>query len=48
VLLKVYAKCIDGQDHIARRRIEDALGDPDEPEDGEPEPGPQSAPDGDS
>ena len=28
VLLKVYAKCIDGQDHIARQRIEDALGDP--------------------
>ncbi len=23
VLLKIYAKCIDGQDHIARRRIED-------------------------
>ena len=23
VLLKTYAKCIDGQDHIARRRIED-------------------------
>ena len=28
VLLKVYAKCIDGQDQAARRRIEDALGDP--------------------
>jgi hypothetical protein len=28
VLLKVYAKCIDGQDQIAKRRIEDALGDP--------------------
>jgi integrase len=28
VLLKVYAKCIDGQDQVARRRIEDALGDP--------------------
>ena len=27
----IYAKCIDGQDHIARRRIEDALGDPGEP-----------------
>ena len=26
VLLKVYAKCIDGQDEAARRRIEDALG----------------------
>jgi hypothetical protein len=33
ILLKVYAKCIDGQDHIARRRIEDALGDPGDPED---------------
>jgi len=31
VLLKVYAKCIDGQDQIAKRRIEDALGDPGEP-----------------
>jgi integrase len=30
VLLKVYAKCIDGQDQIAKRRIEDALGDPGE------------------
>jgi hypothetical protein len=29
VLLKVYAKCIDGQDHIAKQRIEDALRDPD-------------------
>jgi integrase len=26
VLLKVYAKCVDGQDAIARRRIEHALG----------------------
>ena len=25
LLLKVYAKCIDGQDQIAKRRIEDAL-----------------------
>jgi hypothetical protein len=25
VLLKVYAKCIDGQDQIPKRRIEDAL-----------------------
>jgi hypothetical protein len=37
VLLKVYAKCIDGQDEAARRRIECALGlspepDPDTPE----------------
>lgn len=31
VLLKVYAKCIDGQDQIAKQRIEDALGDPGEP-----------------
>jgi hypothetical protein len=30
VLLRVYAKCIDGQDHIAKRRIEDALREPDE------------------
>ena len=27
VLLKVYAKCIDGQDEAARQRIERALGD---------------------
>ena len=26
VLLRVYAKCIDGQDDVARQRIEDALG----------------------
>ena len=41
ILLKIYAKCIDGQDDIARRRIEDALGEanggsvedaPDDPE----------------
>jgi integrase len=32
VLLKVYAKCIDGQDQIAKQRIEDALGDPGEPQ----------------
>jgi integrase len=30
VLLKVYAKCIDGQDQIAKRRIEDALRESDE------------------
>jgi hypothetical protein len=31
VLLKVYAKCLDGQDEIARRRVEAALRDtPDE------------------
>lgn len=28
ILLKIYAKCLDGQDAIAKRRIEDALGDP--------------------
>ena len=33
VLLKIDAKCIDGQDHIHRRRIEDALGDFDAPDD---------------
>jgi hypothetical protein len=27
VLLKVYAKCIDGQDQVAKQRIEDILGD---------------------
>jgi hypothetical protein len=27
-LLKIYAKCLDGQDAIAKRRIEEALGDP--------------------
>ncbi|MER7280317.1 hypothetical protein ABT369_38350 [Dactylosporangium sp. NPDC000244] len=26
VLLRVYAKCIVGQDAVARRRIEDAMG----------------------
>jgi integrase len=26
VLLKVYAKCLDGQDELARHRIEEALG----------------------
>ena len=36
VLLKVYAKCIDGQDQIAKRRIEDALRDPGEPEEDTP------------
>jgi hypothetical protein len=30
VLLKVYAKCIDGQDAIARRRIDEALRDQDD------------------
>jgi hypothetical protein len=36
VLLKIYAKRIDGQDHIARRRIEDALGDSGESEEDTP------------
>jgi hypothetical protein len=26
VLLRVYAKCLDGQDAVARRRVEQALG----------------------
>jgi hypothetical protein len=30
VLLKVYAKCIEGQDEAARRRIQEALGDVDD------------------
>lgn len=37
VLLKVYAKCIDGQHQIAKRRIEDALGDPGESEEARPQ-----------
>jgi integrase len=41
VLLKVYAKCIDGQDQIAKRRIEDALREP-----GEPAPGTSRMPEG--
>jgi hypothetical protein len=32
-LLKVYAKRIDSRDQVARRRIEDALGDPGDPGD---------------
>jgi integrase len=39
VLLRVYAKCIDGQDQIAKRRIEDALRDPGETEEHEPQEG---------
>jgi len=27
MLLRVYAKCLDGQDEIAKRRIASALGD---------------------
>ena len=35
ILLKVHSECTDGQDQIARRRIEDALRDPGGPgEDG--------------
>jgi hypothetical protein len=37
VLLKVYAKCIDGQDQIAKQRIEAALRDPDEDTTHEPD-----------
>ncbi len=37
VLHKDYAKCIDGQDQMAKRRIEDALRDPDEDTPHEPE-----------
>jgi hypothetical protein len=44
VLLKVYAKCVDGQDQIAKRRIEDALCDPGEPE----RDGPQKSEEGDA
>jgi integrase len=33
VLLRVYAKCIDGQDALGRRLIEDALGTPEPPKD---------------
>jgi hypothetical protein len=36
VLVKIYAKCLDGQDAIAKRRIEEALGDPGESDDSEP------------
>ena len=36
ILLKIYAKCLDGQDTIAKRRIEEALGDPGEDGAGEP------------
>jgi integrase len=30
ILRKIYAKCLDGQDAIAKRRMEEALGDPGE------------------
>jgi hypothetical protein len=33
ILLRIYAKCLDGQDAIAKRRIEEALGDPGEDDD---------------
>lgn len=36
MLLKTYAKCLDGQGAIAKRRIEEALGDPSEGGDAEP------------
>jgi hypothetical protein len=36
VLLKVYAKCIDGQDRAAKRQIEEALRDLGEPEEDRP------------
>jgi hypothetical protein len=45
VLLKVYAKCIDGQDEAARHRIEAALGLAQEPE---PELSPEMDGDGSS
>jgi hypothetical protein len=44
VLLKVYAKCIDGQDEAARRRIEAALGLAPEDEPAAPEPLPAEVP----
>jgi hypothetical protein len=36
VLLKIYTKCLDGQDAIAKRRIEDALGDPGDANESDP------------
>jgi hypothetical protein len=36
ILLKIYAKCLDGQDATAKRRIEVALGDPGEDSAAEP------------
>ena len=39
ILLEIYAKCLDGQDAIAKRRIEDALGDPGEDEPTPPDDG---------
>lgn len=44
ILLKIYAKCIDGQDDIARRRIEEALGDPGEGDASDEAPGDPSRP----
>lgn len=43
VLLKVYAKCIDGQDEAARRRIEAALGLMADVDDASPESGDTTA-----
>jgi hypothetical protein len=37
ILLKIYAKCIDGQDHINWRRIENTLGDFEAPNDDDPD-----------
>lgn len=36
VLLKIWAKCVDGQDDIAKRRIEAALGEPADQDDALP------------
>jgi integrase len=38
VLLKIYAKCLDGQEDIALKRISDALGSPTTPSTGRPPP----------
>jgi hypothetical protein len=38
ILLENYAKCLDGQGAIAKRRIEEALSDPGTVEDGAAEP----------
>ena len=43
ILLKIYAKCIDGQDHINRRRIEDTLSGFEAPDNGDPDCKPEGA-----
>jgi len=43
----MYAKCLDGQDAIAKRRIEEALGDPGEGGDGEDNDGEPPSEEGD-